>query len=162
MCMEEKQIKVLEEFLNLINTSSNFSEFTLNAAASKFEITKGELDLLFPYGLFEVCEHLFAKHISEISTDKEQGITNGVKLAVLSSFELLTPYKKALRKIVKFLLLPQNTIKAPKFFWQISNAIWQKLEVNDANFSFYSKRAILSGIYAHCFFIFYFLKNIIN
>lgn len=159
MYMEEKQIKVLEEFLNLINTSSNVSEFTLTAAASKIHITKGELDLLFPYGLFEVCELLFDKHISEIQTNKEQGITNGVKLAVLSSFELLTPYKRALRKLVRFLLLPQNVIKAPKFFWKISNAIWQKLGINDANFSFYSKRAILSGIYAHCFFYFLLSKN---
>ena len=157
--MQEKQIKVLEEFLKLINSSSNCSAFTLSAAASKLEITKGELDLLFPYGLFEVCELLLQKHINEISTTKEEGITNGVKNAILSSFELLSPYKRAVRKITKFLILPQNAIKSPKFLWQISNAIWQKLGVNDVNFSFYSKRLILSGIYGNCFSYFILSKN---
>ena len=159
MKMEEKRAKILEAFLNLINTSSDFSAFTLNSASASLEITKGELDLLFPYGLFQVCELLLEKHINEIEASNEQGITNGVKMAVLSSFSLLSPYKRALRKMVKFLLLPQNAIKAPKFFWNISNAIWQKLGVNDANFSFYSKRAILSGIYANCFLYFLLSKN---
>ena len=157
--MEETRAKILEEFLNLINTSCEFSHFTLNSASSKFEVTKGELDLIFPYGLPQVCELLLEKHIQEIETTKEQGITNGVKMAVLSSFSLLTPYKRAVRKMVKFLLLPQNALKAPKFLWSISNAIWQKLGVNDANFSFYSKRAILSGIYGNCFAYFLLSKN---
>jgi ubiquinone biosynthesis protein COQ9 len=157
--MEEKQAQILEEFLFRINTGSGFSVFTFTASASKFDVTKGELDLLFPFGLFEVCEKLLVKHISEIEANNNNGITEGVKMAVLSSFNLLTPYKKAVRKIVKFLLLPQNTIKAPKFFWEISSAIWQKLGVSDNTFNYYSKRAILSGVYANCFLYFVLSKN---
>jgi ubiquinone biosynthesis protein COQ9 len=157
--MQEKQLKVLDEFTKLLNSGSSFSKFTLNSACASLEITQGELDLLFPYGMFEVAEKLWQKHISEVEASKEFGVTNGVKMAILSSFNLLTPYKRAVRKVVKFLLLPQNLPFAPKFFWKMADAIWKKLQINDVSFSFYTKRALLSGIYANCFAYFLLSKN---
>jgi rpsU-divergently transcribed protein len=149
--MQEKQLKILEEFIKLINSSSEFSEYTLYSAGSKLEITKGEIDILFPYKMFGIAKILWEKHINEISASKENGITEGVKNAVLSSLSLLMPYKRAVRKVFKFLILPQNIIFAGKFFWNIADAIWKKLEVNDSSFKFYTRRAILSSIYGSCF-----------
>lgn len=157
--MQEKQLKILDEFKIMLNSGSDFSYFTLNSASSNLEITKGELDLLFPYGLFEVAKLLWKMHLDEVEVLQNQGVTNAVKSGILSSFQHLSPYKKAVRKVVKFVLLPQNLPFGLKFFWKMADIIWQKGGVKDSSFSYYTKRAILSTIYANCFFYFLLSKN---
>lgn len=159
--MEEKQTKILKTFLELLNTGSKCNEFTFTSASLIHDVSKGELDLLFPYGVFEAVQKLWDIHLEELKPLilQNEGITKGVKMAVLSSFELLSPYKKALRNIVKFLLLPKNILASPKFIWRLCDTIWGKVEGGSAGFSYYSKRMILFTIYNNCFLYFITSKN---
>lgn len=161
MQMEEKQEKILRTFLELLNTGSKFNLFTLYAAGSMHEYFKGEVDLLFPYGLFDICKKLWNIHLEEVAflINKEHGITTGVKDAIMGSFTLLNPNKKAIINITKFLLLPQNILFLPKFSWQFADAIWGKLEGGNSGFSYYTKRLSLATIYSNCFIYFITSKN---
>jgi len=159
--MEEKQEKILRTFLELLNTGSKFSLFTLYSAGDMHECPKGEIDLLFPYGLFELTKKLWNIHLEEVAflINKEGGITIGVKDAIMNSFTLLTPNKKAIINITKFLLLPQNILLVPNFSWKFADAVWGKLEGGNSGFSYYTKRLSLATIYSNCFIYFITSKN---
>lgn len=159
--MQEKQTKILQTFLELLNKGGKFNTFTLASAGASLDISKGEMDLLFPYGLFEICEKLWQVHLDELTPfiSKEGGVTLGVKNAIKQSFTLLAPNKRAMICIFKFLLLPQNILFTPKFLWQFADRIWSKLEGGNAGFSYYTKRASLASIYSNCFIYFITSKN---
>ena len=159
---ENKMEEILNEFLSLLQTS-NCNEFTLLSSASNLNISQGELNIIAPKGLKSVLEALLNKHIKELITEIQNnntnGITEGVKQSILTSFTLFEPYKTQLRKIFKYLLNPLNIPTAIKFNFQISSAIWKALNVNDHSFSYYSKRVILAKIYSNCFLYFICSKN---
>mgnify|MGYP003545504816 CR=1 FL=1 len=154
--MNEKQEKILRSLVELLNTGSKLSLFTLYSAGDANALSKGEVDLLFPYGLFDICKKLWKIHLEEITfiINKESGITVGVKDAIMNSFTLLTPNKKAVINITKFLLLPQNILFVPKLSWKFADAVWGSLEGGDSGFSYYTKRLSLATIYSNCFIYF--------
>lgn len=159
--MNEKQEKILRTLLELLNAGSKFSLFTLYAAGDANELSKGEVDLLFPYGLFDICQKLWKIHLEEINflIKKESGITIEVKQAIMNSFTFLTPNKKAVIRITKFLLLPQNILFVPKFAWKFADAVWGGIEGGNSGFSYYTKRLSLSIIYSNCFIYFITSRN---
>jgi ubiquinone biosynthesis protein COQ9 len=146
----EKKEKIANEFLEVLKYNK-CNKFSLLCAASNLEITGGEFDILFKGGLVEVIEFLFQRHLDEIKIHQTEKISERVKSGVLNSFEVLTPYKKPLRKIVRFLCLPQNIFLLPKFSYKISDCIWRKSGISDSGFSFYTKRFTLMAIYSSCF-----------
>lgn len=154
--MQEKKARIVEGFLNAVNCGSGFNEFTLSSIAAECGVTGGELELLLPYGMPEVAKELWQKHLEELKPliKLENGVTKSVEAAILTSFELLKPYKRAVRKAFKFGLIPSNLPFSIKFFWQMADVIWKELGVNDSTFAYYTKRGILSGIYSSCFLYF--------
>ncbi len=75
-------------------------------------------------------------------------IREKVALAVRSRLEQAEPEREAVRRAVQFLALPPGGPLAARLLYQTVDAIWQAIGDTSTDFSFYSKRAILAGVYS--------------
>jgi len=57
------------------------------------------------------------------------------------------PHREAVRRLVAFLALPNNARLAPKLMWRAADAIWRAAGDASTDFNYYTKRALLSGVY---------------
>jgi ubiquinone biosynthesis protein COQ9 len=70
-----------------------------------------------------------------------------VAAAVRARIEVLAPYKEAARRAAAFLSQPQNATLAAKLLMTTVDAIWRAAGDRSSDFSYYTKRAMLAGVY---------------
>lgn len=68
--------------------------------------------------------------------------------------EILNPHKEALRRALAILAFPTNTLTAAKLGWRAADVMWHAAGDTATDYNHYTKRAILSGIYAATLTIF--------
>ena len=68
-------------------------------------------------------------------------------LAVRSRLERVQPHREAVRRGLAALALPQNTPLALKSLYRTVDAVWYGIGDTSTDWNFYSKRAILAGVY---------------
>ena len=57
-------------------------------------------------------------------------------------------HKEAMRRLLSFLALPQNTGLASKLAWQTCSEMWYASGDNSTDWNYYSKRALLASVYS--------------
>ena len=70
-------------------------------------------------------------------------VTAGVRLRL----ELVRPHRDAVRRALSFRLLSPNASSATGAAWRTASAIWYAAGDESTDFNFYTKRAILVGVY---------------
>jgi ubiquinone biosynthesis protein COQ9 len=68
--------------------------------------------------------------------------------AVLARLDALKPHKEAARRAYAFLMLPQNAALGLRLVYQSVDAMWRAVGDTSTDFNFYTKRAILGGVYS--------------
>ena len=78
------------------------------------------------------------------------------KIATLveTRLDLLAPDREALRRALAILALPANAPRAAKLGWRAADVMWRAAGDTAADFSHYSKRTTLGGIYAATLLVF--------
>ena len=71
-----------------------------------------------------------------------------VALAVRLRIEAVVPYREAVRRGVVLYALPQNAPRAMRNLYGTVDAIWAALGDRSTDFNFYTKRALLAGVYS--------------
>ena len=71
-----------------------------------------------------------------------------VALAVRLRLEGSMREREAIRRALAYLALPQNAPLGLKLLWRTVDAIWYALGDSATDFNFYSKRALLAGVYS--------------
>ena len=66
---------------------------------------------------------------------------------VLKRLDVLRPHKEAARRAGAFLSLPMHAPLAAKLIWRSVDIMWQLAGDRATDFNFYSKRAILAGVF---------------
>ena len=61
---------------------------------------------------------------------------------------MLRPHKEAARRAAAFLTLPPHAGRAATLLYATVDAIWRAAGDTSTDFNFYSKRAILAGVYS--------------
>ena len=109
---------------------------------------------VFPGGMMELTEH-FSAYADRLMLDQlekqnlqEMRVHERITLAVRCRFEVLQPYREALRRVTAYLALPMNVLLATRLTYQTVNAIWYVAGDTAADFNFYTKRALLGAVYA--------------
>ena len=74
-------------------------------------------------------------------------IREKVASAVRARLAVLKPHKEAARRAAATLALPIHAPLAADLAWQTADAIWRGLKDTSTDFNFYSKRAILTGVW---------------
>jgi len=108
----------------------------------------------FPGGGEEVLDHFVAdadrRMVEELERRDLRGLRlrDKIALAVRVRLEQAAPHREAIRRAVGLELLPFNLARAGTSIYRTVDAIWHAVGDTATDFSFYTKRALLAGVYA--------------
>jgi len=126
----------------------------LRNAAAKLGHDGAETDALFPGGARDAVavfsawadaetEKALAKKKIETLKVRER-----IALGVKTRLDILAPHREAVRRMLAFLALPANLPLAAKLLYRTTDMIWYAAGDRSTDFSFYTKRGLLGGVYA--------------
>jgi len=108
---------------------------------------------LFPGGAAEAIR-LFSTGADQEMTSRManaelegMGVSARVTMAVRLRIEALAPHREAARRAAGFLAMPQNAALAIECLSATVNSIWRAAGDRSTDFSYYTKRATLMGVY---------------
>jgi ubiquinone biosynthesis protein COQ9 len=131
-----------------------WSRGALRKAAAKLGHDEAELGSLFPGGARDAvaCFSAWADHETEKALAKKKMDTLKVReriaLGVKTRLDILAPHREAVRRLLAFLALPANLPLAARLLYRTTDAIWFAAGDRATDFSFYTKRGLLAGVYA--------------
>jgi len=152
--LAESQREVLIEAMLPDVPFDGWSRAALRAAARRIRLPVAEAVALFPDGPadFVAC---FSRWADRRMLDRVEKLPLGqlrvperVALAVNIRLEIVEPWREAVRRALTILSLPQNTPLAMRLLYETVDGIWYAAGDSATDFSFYTKRATLAGIYA--------------
>lgn len=126
----------------------------LRAGAGAAGLDESEAAVLFPRGPMEAIDVHMAladrRMIEEVSAldPAPAGAAATVRAAVRTRLEQNAPHREAIRRAAARLSLPHNAPLALRSLYRTVDAIWLLADDRSTDFSYYTKRATLAGIYA--------------
>ena len=131
-----------------------WSDAALKAAAEEAGLGAGEAALACPRGAVDLMES-FTDRADRDMLEALQAlnlpamkIRQRVKAAVQLRLEAQAPYKEAARAMTRALARATRAPEAARLLWRTADRIWRALGDTSTDENFYSKRAILSGVLA--------------
>lgn len=137
-----------------------WSDRALQAAARDEEIAPEMAALAFQGGPSDIADFLtqeadrqmveaVAAALTE-ATDSQirLKIREKVALTVRTRLEQHAGHREALRALASFMALPGHAGLASRSLWRTVDAMWRAIGDTSTDFSYYSKRTLLAGIYA--------------
>jgi len=130
-----------------------WTRHSLRNAARRASLPVGEAMALFP----RVAPDLIAafsrwadcQMLERLEAAPPAGsLSRKIALALRLRFEVLAPWREAVRRGLSLLAMPQNTLLGLRLLYGTVDAIWHGIGDGSTDFSFYTKRATLAGIYA--------------
>ena len=126
----------------------------LRHAARRADIPPAEAVALFPRGapdLIAAFSHWADRQMLqrlEAAPVEPVSLSRRVELAMRLRFEVLLPWREAVRRGLSVLAMPQNTPLGLRLLYDTVDAVWHGVGDHPTDFSFYTKRASLAGIQA--------------
>jgi ubiquinone biosynthesis protein COQ9 len=131
-----------------------WSRHALSNAARRADVPVGEAMALFPRGAADLIA-AFSRWADlemlaqlEAMPGEQGSLSQRIALALQLRFAVLAPWREAVRRGLSVLALPQNTLLGLRLLYDTVDAIWHGVGDASSDFSFYTKRATLAGIYA--------------
>jgi len=134
-----------------------WSDATLQLAAQDTGYSEGEVELYCPDGVLDLIStwsmRADAAARAKIETNLPNRIRDKVTQAVLIRLAEYEGEEDAAGRARARLLLPDGLDRGAKLIWNTSDMIWRAIGDQSTDGNFYSKRTILSGVYASTFAI---------
>lgn len=131
-----------------------WSRAALRAAARRCGITAEEARALFPGGAADLVA-AFSRWADQRMLDRFEAlpltdtrISDRIARAIATRLDIVAPWREAGRRALTVLALPYNAPLAGRLVYDTVDAIWYAAGDAATNFSFYTKRATLAGIYS--------------
>lgn len=131
-----------------------FTDSVLARAAEETGISRLELRRLFPKGPLSLVQ-AFSEWADAEMVRRLAGhglsslkIRDRIALAVETRLAVLKAHKEAARRAAAFLTLPPHTPTGVRLLYRSVDAMWRAAGDTSTDFNFYSKRAILAGVYS--------------
>ena len=83
----------------------------------------------------------------EAAPPEPLSLSRRIARALRVRFELLLPFREAVRRGMTVLAMPQNAPLGLRLLYETVDGIWYAAGDNSTDFSFYTKRASLAAIY---------------
>jgi ubiquinone biosynthesis protein COQ9 len=153
---EEQRDRLLEAALVHV-PFDGWSRRSLLAGARDAGIDPALARRLFPRGGDDLLAHLDAwadrKMLEQLDPAVLQGLRMRERIAALvrARLEVLGPHREAMRRAVAARLLPGNAITGGGNLWRTVDVIWQAAGDRGADFSYYTKRALLAAVVSSTF-----------
>lgn len=113
-----------------------------------------EAERLFPGGPVEVIDWVDLRATARMLEGLQARDLSGLKirekvaLAVRLRLEPLVAHREALRRATSVMALPFNAAKSAAALYRAVDAMWYGIGDRSTDFNFYSKRALLAGVFA--------------
>jgi ubiquinone biosynthesis protein COQ9 len=131
-----------------------WSQHALRLAAERIEIPVAEACALFPRGALDMVA-AFSRWADRQMLDRFEAappeplsLSRRIARALRIWFEILLPAREAVRRGMAVLAMPQNAPLGLRLLYETVDGIWYAVGDSSTDFSFYTKRANLAGIYA--------------
>ena len=150
--MKSKQEKLANLFVQDV-PKYGWSRDTLLKCAKKLKISTPVLANLFPSFEYDVLKFLISQNNALVEKQYKSfnssrlKVRDKIKTILELKFETNSYLKKALPEMLKFFLRPGNLLMSLKMLHQNSDFIWKLAGDQSNDFSYYSKRGLLSMIY---------------
>ncbi len=129
-----------------------WSKRALRAGVLDAGMPADEAEILFPLGAVDMIEtfcDLADRRMEEAAAGLPQTrLTARVRAIIALRLQQNRPYKEAIRRGLAVLALPQNAMAAAGCTARTVDAIWHAAGDRSADFSWYTKRAILAAVYS--------------
>jgi ubiquinone biosynthesis protein COQ9 len=129
-----------------------WNQATLHRAAAAAGLSEGEVQLYCPGGVLDLLETWSRAADEEarqaIASSGANRIRDKVTQAVLIRLEQYAGEEEAAGRARARLLLPDALDRGARLLWSTSDMIWRAIGDRSTDANFYSKRTILSGVYA--------------
>ena len=130
-----------------------WSHAALRRAARQTGVARDEAAALFPRGAPDLVAG-FSRWADrrmldgyEAAPAEERSISGRVRLALGLRFEVVAPWREAVRRALALLALPPHAALGARLVYETVDGIWYAAGDTATDFSFYTKRATLAGIY---------------
>ena len=126
----------------------------LRAAARRIDVDEAELDALFPRGPRDMVawfSHWADRQALEALSGRpleSMRVSERIAAGVLARLAALEPYREEVRRTLAFLALPTHVALGAKLLYDTVDALWYAAGDGSTDFSFYTKRGMLAGVYA--------------
>ncbi|WP_395461140.1 COQ9 family protein [Wolbachia endosymbiont (group B) of Ablattaria laevigata] len=110
----------------------------------------------FQNGIYSALEYIAEDLNSSMETElwnsnlEDMKVRERIKLAVqirLSNYAKLQNYREFLKNVLSFSILPKNAYFSSKLLYRTVSTIWYGIHDQSTDFNYYTKRAILAGVY---------------
>jgi ubiquinone biosynthesis protein COQ9 len=131
-----------------------FTDKVLEQAGAEAGIDRQMLTRLFPHGplsLVEVfSEQADASMVKQLGRTKLSAlkVRERIATAIRTRLAVLEPQKEAARRATAFLTLPPHAALGIRLLYRTVDTIWRTIGDTSTDFNFYTKRAILAGVYS--------------
>jgi ubiquinone biosynthesis protein COQ9 len=131
-----------------------WSHAALRVAAKQLTMPVEEALALFPHGAPDLVAG-FSRWADrrmldwyEAAPPEAAGTAGRIKRALGLRFEVVAPWREAVRRALSVLALPPHAMLGLRLVYETVDGIWYAAGDTSTDFSFYTKRATLAGIYA--------------
>ncbi|MEO0487155.1 MAG: COQ9 family protein [Pseudomonadota bacterium] len=150
--MSELKAQLVEAALGHV-VFDGWSDVTFRAAVADSGIDpavarglcpRGALDLAVAFhkaGDAEMAARMATEDMSDLRYSEKVARAVQIRLEVI-------PDKEAVRRGTTLFALPQNSVEGGQLIWGTADAIWTALGDSSDDLNWYTKRAILSGVYS--------------
>jgi ubiquinone biosynthesis protein COQ9 len=131
-----------------------WSKRSLTQAAARAGLGAAEVASLFPAGPRDALawfSHWADRQMMSAldpSTLGAMKVRERVATAVQARLHILSPHRESVRRALALLAEPQNLVLGARLLYAAVDAIWYAAGDTATDFNFYTKRALLAGVYA--------------
>ena len=150
---EERRGDLLEAMLTHV-AFDGWTQTALLRGAADLGLEAGYARLVFPGGAVEALKYWMDRADAAMVEELERRgiatmrIRDRIALAVRVRLEQAAPHREAVRRAVGVLSLPHHGEFAATSLWRTADAMWRAAGDTSTDYNYYTKRAILSGVYS--------------
>ncbi|MFT8736483.1 MAG: COQ9 family protein [Zymomonas mobilis] len=137
-----------------------WSDQALALAAYQHKIPIERARLAFHDGRIQMIDGWFAavdKALSEkaasLSLD-DMKVRDKIQTLVMARFEIMQPYREALRRALSILMTPSHIAHSSQLSWHTADLIWKLAGDKSTNFSYYTRRLSLDAIFMATLYVY--------
>ncbi len=124
------------------------------ALAEQCGLAFADIERAFPGGARDLLEYWAAMNdeymidgLAKVDLDAFK-VRERIALAVKLRLTHVAPHREAMRRSLSFLALPQNAALGARLLYRTADTIWYAVGDRSTDHNFYTKRALLAGVYA--------------
>ena len=150
--LDEMRVRLLDAILMHV-PFDGWSEASLKAATRDLGLSRDEVRALCPRGAIDLAADFHKRGDSALGLALAQADLGAMRMRERVAFAVRTRLevcddKEVVRRGTTLFALPRHAPEGAKLIWGTADTIWTALGDTSDDFNWYSKRAILSGVYS--------------